>query len=126
MRRHGLEGSWKVPGRFREGSEFKTYEAAWPPIGPPRTRTLGSHGAMPKRSSCSGLAAKQVVVVGERGRAPFHLAGCLGAQELSHPHILLAAVWLLHVGFAAPSVRIFDIDYGTMHTCGRVGIRFGS
>ena len=39
------------------------------------------------------------------------------------PHILLAAVWLLHVGFAAPSVRIFDIDYGTMHTCGRVGIR---
>ena len=30
MRRHGLEGSWKVPGRFREGSEFKTYEAAWP------------------------------------------------------------------------------------------------
>ena len=40
------------------------------------------------------------------------------------PHILLAAVWLLHVGFAAPSVRIFDIDYGTMHTCGRVGIRF--
>ena len=89
MRRHGLEGSWKVPGRFREGSEFKTYEAAWPPIGPPRTRTLGSHGAMPKRSSCSGLAAKQVVVVGERGRAPFHLAGCLGAQELSHgtPHL---------------------------------------
>ena len=84
MRRHGLEGSWKVPGRFREGSEFKTYEAAWPPIGPPRTRTLGSHGAMPKRSSCSGLAAKQVVVVGVRGRAPFHLAGCLGAQELSH------------------------------------------
>ena len=84
MRRHGLEGSWKVPGRFREGSEFKTYEAAWPPIGPPRTRTLGNHGAMPKRSSCSGLAAKQVVVVGERGRAPFHLAGCLGAQELSH------------------------------------------
>ena len=60
------------------------YEAAWPPIGPPRTRTLGSHGAMPKRSSCSGLAAKQVVVVGVRGRAPFHLAGCLGAQELSH------------------------------------------
>ena len=39
------------------------------------------------------------------------------------PHIFLAAVWLLHVGFAAPSVRIFDIDYGTMQTCGRVGIR---
>ena len=106
------------------------YEAAWPPIGPPRTRTLGSHGAMPKRSSCSGLAAKQVVVVGERGRAPFHLAGCLGAQELSHctpssTHLLCCRVaiarWLC---CTAPSVRIFDIDYGTMHTCGRVGIRF--
>ena len=65
-------------------SSSSTYEAAWPPIGPPRTRTLGNQGAMPKRSSCSGLAAKQVVVVGVRGRAPFHLAGCLGAQELSH------------------------------------------